>query len=595
MSAPNHPITVAPFIPDNAPFSEEQRAWLNGFLAGLYSTSGAVAPVEEKPTTPLAILFGSQTGTAESLAKKTAKEANAKGFVAEIFDMEDYPHDRLKTDKNFLIITSTYGEGDPPDNAEALHSLLLSDDAPRLDGARFSVLGLGDSNYPDFNKCAKEFDKRLEELGAERAVAAVHCDVDFDDDYASWLESSLGSLSTGENNGAASTPATITSTPSENTETNDGPIYGRKNPFPARLKSNFNLNKEGSAKETRHVEIVLEGSDLEYAAGDALAVKPHNCSSLVDQILDVTGFSGEEIVSGSDDTQVTLKEALTSHYDICSLSKLFLASYAPFANHPTLNEMLANGNGHIDGYLTGRHIIDLLSDFPAKFESAEDLVSMLKKLAPRLYSISSSPKAHPGEVHLTVGVVRYETHGRPRKGVCSTFLADLDEDATVHVYVQPNKHFRPPADPALPMIMVGPGTGIAPFRAFLEERHASAASGKNWLFFGDQKSDFDFLYAEQLAELKNESILHRLDTAFSRDTDQKVYVQDRMRENADELFQWLEEGGYFYVCGDASRMAKDVDRALYEIIETAGGKTAEEATAYVDQLKSEKRYLRDVY
>ncbi|WOO39911.1 sulfite reductase subunit alpha [Rubellicoccus peritrichatus] len=595
MLAHNPPSTSVPFIPDNAPFSEEQRAWLNGFLAGLYSTSGTSAPVEEKPATPLSILFGSQTGNAESLAKKTAKEANAKGFVAEVFDMEDYPQDRLKSDKNLLIITSTYGEGEPPDNAEALHSLLLSDEAPRLEGARFSVLGLGDSNYPDFNKCAKEFDKRLEELGAERVTEAVHCDTDFDDDYASWLEASLGSLSTGDNSGTSTAPATTTSTPSETTETNDGPIYGRKNPFPATLKSNFNLNKEGSAKETRHVEIVLEGSDLEYEAGDALAVKPHNCSTLVDEILEATGFSGEEKVTGSDDSEVTLKEALTSHYDICALNKLFLANYASFADHPTLNEMLANGNGHIDGYLTGRHIIDPLSDFPAKFPSAEDLVGMLKKLAPRLYSISSSPKAHPGEVHLTVGAVRYETHGRARKGVCSTFLADLSEGDTVSVYVQPNKHFRPPADSALPMIMVGPGTGIAPFRAFLEERNASGASGKNWLFFGDQKSEFDFLYADQLAALENESVLHRLDTAFSRDTDQKVYVQDRMRENAEELFQWLEEGGHFYVCGDASRMAKDVDRALHEIVETVGKKSSEEAVAYIDQLKSDKRYLRDVY
>jgi len=580
-------------MPENAPFSPEQRAYLNGLLAGIFSGAPATATLEEPAASrPLTILFGSQTGNAESLANQTAKKAKSDGFAPEIFDMADYPLERLATEQNLLIITSTYGEGDPPDNAEELHAFLMSGEAPKLDKVRFSVLGLGDSNYADFNQCAKEFDARLAELGAERLSAGVYCDVDYDDDYDAWLSGTLTAAGEGEseNNGSAAQGSSAT----QSTEDNKPVGYSRKNPYPAKLLTNRNLNGEGSAKETRHVEICLEGSGLEYEAGDALGVFPVNCGELVDELLALSGFDGEEAVPGMDGEETPLRLALAEHYDITNLSKQFLAAYAPFANHEKLNAMLAEGEG-LEEYMNGRQIIDPLLDFPAKWSTAAEFIGMFKKMAPRLYSISSSPNAHPGQVHLTVGAVRYETHGRARKGVCSTFLADLPEETTVKVYVQPNKHFKPPADVERPMIMVGPGTGIAPFRAFLEERMASKAPGRNWLFFGDQKRDFDFLYAEELNAMADQKKLHRLDLAFSRDGAEKVYVQHRMLEAAEELYAWLEEGAHFYVCGDASRMAKDVDSALKQVVMQAGGKTEEEATAYIDDMRKQKRYVRDVY
>ncbi|GHC05983.1 sulfite reductase subunit alpha [Cerasicoccus arenae] len=592
MSSTN-PQALFPFLPDNAPFSPDQRAYLNGLLAGMFSSSPAMSDFAEDsaPARPLTILFGSQTGNAESVAKQAAKKANVQGFQTTVFDMEAYPKENLAAEQNLLIITSTYGEGEPPDNAMELHAFLLSDAAPKLENVHFSVLGLGDSNYPDFNECAKQFDVRLAELGAQRMHDGVYCDVDFDDDFEAWLTGTL----------AAAGDVTATTSSATQSQT-VAPVaveapagHSRKNPFPAKLLSNYNLNKVGSAKETRHVEICLEGSGLEYEAGDALGVFPVNCTDLVEELLALTGFDGEEAVPGMDGAEVALRLALAEHYDITNLSKLFLANLAPFSNHEKLNKLLADGNGNIDEYIKGRQIIDPLVDFPGKWSSAAEFIDMFKKLAPRLYSISSSPKAHPGHVHLTVGAVRYETHGRSRKGVCSTFLADLPAGTPVRVYVHPNKHFKPPADPNRPMIMVGPGTGIAPFRAFLEERHAVDAPGKNWLFFGDQKSAFDFLYEDQLNELKEAEKLHRLDLAFSRDSAEKFYVQHLMIQQGEELFTWLEEGGHFYVCGDASRMAKDVDAALHEIVKTVGRKTEEEAAAYIDDLRKQKRYVRDVY
>ncbi len=594
MSQPNFQPGLVPFIPDNAPFTEEQRSWLNGYLAGMFSSAMAQpgALPEAKPAVPLTILWGSQTGNAESLARKTAKAATTKGFTVETFDMGEYDKARLKDEKSLLLITSTYGDGEPPDNAAELHAFIGNGDAPKLDGLRYSVLGLGDTNYPEFNQCAKDFDARLEKLGAQRAAPGVWCDVEFDEDYSTWLDGALSALY--QESDTVDEPASASVLTTEASKTT-GPKYTRDKPYLAKLLNNTTLNKDGSAKDVRHVEICLNGSDLTYEAGDALGIKPTNHPELAEEVLRLLGFSGEESVPGSTGDMVTLREALMSHYDICGLNKILLESYAPFAKSEKLDALLSGDKETLVAYLDGRHLIDSLLDFPAKFESPGDFVGLLKKLAPRLYSISSSPKAHDGQIHLTVGVVRYKTHGRDRKGVCSNFLADATPGHDLPIFIQPNKHFKPPADIDKPMIMVGPGTGIAPFRAFLHERKATSATGKNWLFFGDQKRALDFLYEEELEALQKDSVLHRLDTAFSRDTDKKVYVQDRMRENGAELFQWLEQGAYFYVCGDGSRMAKDVDAALHEIISEHANLDAEAATAYVDDLKKQKRYLRDVY
>ena len=374
-------------------------------------------------------------------------------------------------------------------------------------------------------------------------------------------------------------------------------LYSRKNPFPAKLKKNRKLTAEGSAKDTRHFEIDLADSGLAYEVGDSLGVFPTNNPDLVEEILRVLGFSGQEPVTDPNGNTVSIREALTRSYVITEKDKKLLAAIAekdPTAAH-FIPMTTPEGRAELEAYVWGREVIDPLLAHPAAKFTPEEFVKCLRKLQPRLYSIASSQKANPTEVHLTVAAVRYETHGRKREGVCSTFLSDRADNAPVPVFVHTAKHFRVPEDPSIHAIMVGPGTGIAPFMAFLQERKATGATGKNWLFFGDQKSSTDFLYREELESWVSEGVLHKLSTAFSRDQAEKVYVQHRMLEEAEELYKWLEQGGYFYICGDASRMAKDVDTALHQVVEKAGGKSPEEAAAYVEELKKSKRYRKDVY
>jgi sulfite reductase (NADPH) flavoprotein alpha-component len=560
---------IVPLIPDNAPFSPEQRAWLNGFLAGIFSRSAAPqsAGAPAAALTPLTILFGTQTGTAETLAKQAAKEAGKRGFAATVLDMAATTAAQLSQEKNVLVITSTYGDGEPPDNAKTLHAALAAADAPALSSLRFSVCSLGDTNYTAFCQCGKDFDSRLEKLGGQRIAPRTDCDLDYETSFTTWLDASLSALGS-----AAAAPA------AEAAPAAGAPVeYSKKNPFLAPVLTVRNLNGPGSAKEVNHVEFSLEGSGLVYEAGDALGVLPHNCPEHVSHILAALGCDGEEAVPTAAG-ELSLRAALTAQFDLGKPSAELLALLGATAR-PELH-----------------HVIDVLLAHPEKRPAPAAFVAALKKLQPRLYSISSSPKAHPGQVHLTVGAVRYDVHGRARKGVCSTYLAERAlAHGTAGVFVHSNKAFRPPAQGDTPMIMVGPGTGIAPFRAFLEERGASGAKGKNWLFFGDQRAETDFLYREELAAMQQSGLLTRLDLAFSRDQKEKIYVQNRMLEAAAELYAWLEAGACFYVCGDASRMAKDVDAALHTVIQTAGGKSAEEAAAYVQALKAAKRYQRDVY
>lgn len=373
--------------------------------------------------------------------------------------------------------------------------------------------------------------------------------------------------------------------------------FSRKNPFPAKLKTNRKLTAEGSAKDTRHFEIDLAGSGLVYEVGDSLGVFPTNNPALVEEILGVLGFSGEEQVPNTAGNPVSIREALTRFYVITEKDKKLLAAIAekdPSASH-FLPMVTPEGRAELEAYVWGREVIDPLLAHPTAKFTPEEFVKCLRKLQPRLYSIASSQKAHPEQVHLTVASVRYETHGRTREGVCSTFLADRAGEGPVPVFVHTAKHFRVPEDPSTHAIMVGPGTGIAPFMAFLQERKATGATGKNWLFFGDQKATTDFLYREELEAWQQEGTLHKLSTAFSRDQAEKIYVQNRMLEEAAELYALLEEGAYFYICGDASRMAKDVDAALHKVVEAAGGKSPEDAAAYVEELKKSKRYRKDVY
>ena len=593
---------LIPQLPESAPFTAEQRAYLNGFFAGLFSRTTVARPMEfaAKPLEPLSILFGSQTGNCENLAKRIAKEAGKRGFAPTIHDLVKYPIAQLPSEKSLLVITSTYGDGEPPDNARSFWESLASANAPALTQTKYSVCALGDSNYAKFCGFGKEVDLRLEKLGANRAHARVDCDVDYEEPFAKWVDAALSCLSVGAR------PLTPALSPSEGERGNgslppgattaDIPTYGKKNPFLSPLLANQRLNGEGSAKDTRHFEFSLEGSGLNYEVGDALAVRPANCAELAEEILRALGCSGEEAVLDRDGKDISLREALMHHYEVTRIPTPFLKAMAEKTGDAGLKTLTGpTVNGELTKFLYGREIVDLLHAHPeAKFAPAE-FIALLKKLQPRLYSISSSPKAHPGQVHLCVGVVRYDSLGRARKGVCSTFLAErVPSGGVVPVFTHSNKAFRPPA-PDVPLIMVGPGTGIAPFRGFLEERQATGAKGKNWLLFGDQKSSTDFLYRETIEDFQKDGLLTRLDLAWSRDQAEKVYVQNRMLEHATELWKWLEEGGAFYVCGDASRMAKDVDAALHEVVVRAGGKTTEQAADYVKQLKAQKRYCRDVY
>lgn len=586
-------MSQIPFIPDNAPFTAEQRQWLNGYLAGYFSNAGSTLVLDstiQSPAAkrPLLILYGSQTGTAEGLAKKTAKVVETKGFAPKVLSMEKHASIDLAAEENLLVITSTYGDGEPPDNAQSFWSWLSAETAPRLDRISFSVLALGDTNYPQFCEFGKRCDTRLEQLGAKRFSDRVDCDVDYEEAAKGWTDAVLSAL--GEAavlTSASEAPATTAESITE---------YSRKNPFPTRLLVNRILTGSNSAKEVRHFEIALPEGELTYEAGDALGIIPANDSTPVAELLGILGFDGEEAVPGAEGGEIPLRLALSQQYDITKPGSELLKAIAEQNPASDVAPLLdATRREDLKKYLWGREVIDLVSNLGNRFKP-DEFVKLLKKLQPRLYSISSSPKAHPGEVHLTIGAVRYESYGRKRGGVCSTFLADrVGADTMLPVFVQPSHGFKLPNDLSRPVIMVGPGTGIAPFRAFLQERAATGATGRNWLFFGDQRRASDFLYQETLESWHKASHLHRLDLAFSRDQDHKVYVQHRMLEASAELWAWLEEGAHFYVCGDANRMAKDVDAALHQVCETAGGLNPDAAKEYVSKLKSEKRYQRDVY
>jgi sulfite reductase (NADPH) flavoprotein alpha-component len=563
---------------------------------------GAVptAPAPAKQTLPLLILYGSQTGSAEGLAKRLSAKSKEKGFEPRMAEANSVSLDELQKTERLLLVTSTWGEGDPPDNAAALWAALKDAGAPRLESLSYSVLALGDKNYADFCGAGKKFDERLAELGAKRILARAECDTDYEATAMQWMATALEALPM--TNAADGSDASLDL---KRSAEDSGPYlaeakalrYDRKNPFKAKLIATRVLNKAGSAKETRHIEISLEGSGLSYEVGDALGVVPTNCPTLASEILELLGCDGEEAVPDADGVESSLRHALQHSYQITQPTLSFVQKVAR-RSPETCNEWAAllaeDKKADFEKFLHGREVVDFLKCAPGKF-GPKEFVSLLRKLQPRLYSISSSPKAHPGEVHLTVGAVRYESHGRARKGVCSTFLADrVEAGGIVPVFVQSSHGFRLPSDAAVPIIMVGPGTGIAPFRAFLEERQTTGAAGKNWLFFGDQQRACDFLYEDQLLAMQSNGFL-RLDLAFSRDQAEKVYVQNRMLHNTAELWKWLEEGAHFYVCGDAKRMARDVDAALHQVIQSAGGKSAEEAAAYVQNLKSTKRYQRDVY
>ncbi len=577
-----------PYIPEEAPFSGDQRAWLAGFLAGLHSRAAmagvAAAPAAEaKPATVLHLLYGTQTGNAEGLAEEAAKSARALGLDARLQPLDELTPEALTQMRQVLVVCSTYGEGEMPDGAQLFWEALSSETAPRLEDLRFAVLALGDTSYDGFCKAGKLLDMRLEQLGGRRLAPRLDCDLDYEAPAAAWLAATLPQIA---EKGAALAPQAA----APKAAAQEG--FTRKHPYSARLSVNRLLSGADSAKEIRHYEFDLGASNLAYEAGDALGVIPRNDPALVAEILTHLDAKSESAAPGHDRP---LGRLLEDNFEIVTPSRDLIAAVEARAGHEELSHILRNGDREaLDAWLWGRDLLDVLRLAPKGEFDAAAFLGLLKPLQHRAYSISSSPKAHPGEVHLTIASVRYMGEGRLHGGVCSTFLADRAGE-TAGIFLSPNKSFRPPADDSAPMIMVGPGTGIAPFRAFLEERRARGAAGRNWLFFGDQHRASDFIYGDELGEMSRAGLLTRLDLAFSRDQAEKIYVQTRMRENGKALFSWLEEGGCFYVCGDASRMAKDVDAALHEIIATHAGVSPEAATEYVNGLKREKRYLRDVY
>ncbi|WP_319532002.1 flavodoxin domain-containing protein [uncultured Cohaesibacter sp.] len=562
---------VQSFIPEDAPFDVEQRQWLNGLFTGLYAFTRAASggSSEAEAGTALTILFGSQSGTAESLSKDLKKFAKTQGFEAEVAELDSLDPADLASINHLLIIAATFGEGEPTDNARNFYEGLMADDAAPLPATlNFSICGLGDSSYPNFNNVATDLDRRLGELGATRAHDLVKCDVAYDDDYAGWKSDVFRSDAFASAAGSALAPE-----PEE-----AGPLFDKNHPFLATLLASDCLNGDGSAKTVNHVEISLAGGgeDLAYSVGDSLGVWPINDADLVNDLLSAAGFSGKETVhlkSGS----CKLRSALLTKLDIVTAIPSTLETW------------------QVEKPFEDAHVFDLIRQGVPDF-SPQKLVDGLRPLQPRLYSISSSPNKHPGEVHLTVGEVHYEMDGHKREGVASLFLGSrLPVGGSLGVYVQRSGHFHLPDNDDQPVIMIGPGTGIAPFHAFLEEREVRGAKGQNWLFFGDQHEKTDYLYRDELEGWMEAGLLSRLSLAWSRDADQKVYVQHLIESDGATFFDWLEAGASIYVCGDASRMAADVDSAIRKVVAQHGNRDEAAVDVYMSELVKAHRYQRDVY
>lgn len=575
-----------PFIPNEAPFSDDQRFWISGFVAGIKQQESLQnKTVEENSSvakTLVHFLFGTQTGNAETVAEDAAQAARSRGCETKVKALDDVSMDDLEKMEKVVVAVSTYGEGEMPDNAELFWEALSASTAPKLDKLQFGVIALGDTGYDQFCNAGKLIDTRFEQLGAKRLLDRIDCDVDYEESTEAWVSNFLPLISDGEIKKI------------EENKIDKKSEWTRKNPYPAKVLLNKLMSGKNSQKEIRHYEIDLDDSNISYEVGDALGVMPVNDLNLVKLIIKRIGSKNNFIPSNKD---VSLEHLLTYEYEISTPSKEFILEISNKIKNKELSNLISSENKEgLESFLWGKDILDLLNvDMNLKI-NADDFVKLLKPLQHRAYSISSSLKAHSNQVHLTVSSVRWENENREHKGVCSTFLADrYDPKNKVGIFVSQNKAFRLPENKSLPVIMVGPGTGVAPFRAFLEERENTEATGKNWLFFGDQTYKDDFIYKTELTNMQKKGLIDKLDLAFSRDQKEKIYVQHRMLESGKELYEWLESGAYFYVCGDATKMAKDVDQALHTLIQKHGNLNTAKAVEYVKNLKKEKRYLRDVY
>lgn len=573
-----------------------QQAWVSGYLAANANagaiTGGVAAAPAASDAAPLTILYGSQTGNAKGVATKLKEQAQSRGLTVKLVNMADYKPTALKKEKFITVVVSTYGEGEPPEDAESLHEFLTTKKAPKLDGVKVAVIGLGDSSYEFFCQTAKDFEARFNKLGAETIFQRADLDVDYDDEAAKWIDGALDAFEPDLKAQQQASGGQVVAMPF-GAAAPAASQYTKQNPFAAELSVVQKITGRDSTKDVRHVEISLEGSDITYTPGDSLGVYFLNDEALVDEVLTLTQIDASSTVKLGDD-ELSIRDALIEKLELTQSYPGFVEKYATATGNPELLKLVED-KAAMREYIEPRQIFDIIRQNPAQLE-AQTLVDCLRKLQARLYSIASSQAEVEEEVHLTVGLVEFDAFGSEHLGGCSGYLARrAQEGCKVKVFSEHNDNFRLPANDETPIIMVGPGTGIAPFRAFLQERDAREASGKNWLFFGNPHFTQDFLYQVEIQGYLKSGLLTKVDVAFSRDQAAKVYVQDKLRKNSKEVFAWLEAGAHFYICGDANRMAKDVHQALVDIIKENSGKDDEQAEQYLKDLRSANRYQKDVY
>ncbi|GAB4195735.1 MAG: assimilatory sulfite reductase (NADPH) flavoprotein subunit [Wenzhouxiangellaceae bacterium] len=570
----------------------DQLQWLSGYFAGAAAGATGAPQSAREPAARLTVLYGSQTGNSQRVAEQAAAAAEALGLPVRVLSMAELRASQLKQEQWLLLVISTHGEGEPPDAALPFYKELFSPRLRSLAGLRYAVLALGDSSYAQFCQTGREFDERLAELGAERLLTRVDCDVVYEAPAEAWVEQALKQVEQGGLGQASSSARVVALAPRPAVLAHDSP----RRPYAATVLEKQRLSGRGSGKEVWHLELSLEGAVLDYQPGDSVGILPQNPPALVAALIDYWQADADLNIDLQAE-KLTLSEALSRKLELTRLTRPALRAYAEAAAHQSLLGLFEPGAAdQLSAFVDGRDWLDLLREYPPGELSLQQWLALLRPLPPRLYSIASSPSAYPDEVHLTIAAERWLYADQQRGGVTSTQIADrIDSGDSLPLYLHRNDGFRLPADSDAPIIMIGPGTGVAPFRAFVEERQQQGHQGRNWLFYGDRRMRTDFLYQSEWLRWRQQGLLTRLDVAFSRDQADKVYVQHRLQEQAVEVYRWLQEGAHVYVCGDAQRMARDVENTLLQIIGEQGAQNPDQAREYLDGLQQQRRYQRDVY